>query len=363
MIVKVQKENLATLEVVSNLLPAYDKEGNIAERIEKLELEGYSFPILVQKGLHKLGDKVIYIKWDSCLPNNSLFETFISSGKLGSNNRVKVVKLLGQPSFGIVLPLQEVRDFIYSQSEEVTYINNDYTELLGIHKIEDIPQNLDAKGNFPEFLYKTDEPNIYGKLEGHTSCKSVIEQLYFDKEELQITQKRDGSSITIYCKKIEGGYQVGVCSRNLELKLDCNNQYVNAVNQYNLIEKLSLFCKEWNTELALRGELVGVTQKKKNNPDSNGISKIIFFGLDDISKGFAERIPSLGSDLASLYTIGELFNLETTPIIKTGVMSWEEILEYATNYFKDNLVEGIVIRTTSSNKLSCKLINPNYDIK
>lgn len=101
-----------------------------------------------------------------------------------------------------------------------------------------------VKGNFPSFIPKTDEKRIQNL--------SRWFELYQD-EEFEESVKLDGTSMTVYCNKGD----VGVCSRNLDLKEDANNALWKACLHYDLKDKLNAYYTVNGVSLAIQGELVG----------------------------------------------------------------------------------------------------------
>lgn len=199
-----------------------------AHSIELISFEENGFEIVTQKNLYEVGDKVVYIQPDYCLSDIDLFKSFIESGKLGSNNRIKAIKFNfnTEPnntaktySVGILLPLNEVYTFITEKADDTYPSFNildaevDLDEMLGITKYEEPEKNqggvksgLVKARHLPEGMYKTDEINI----------KNVIKDITYPIE-LIGTLKVDGSSCTIYYRDEE---HYGICSRNQEKKLD-----------------------------------------------------------------------------------------------------------------------------------------------
>lgn len=242
---------------ISQLIPIY-KMGIEAERIEVArvsDLQGneLQFNIIVGKGLYKINDLVIYIMPDYCLPDSELFSEYWRPGgdskacRLGRNGRIRALKFNFQfkndlnniYSNGIILPVSEVAKYygvpiitdIQKNADAVsdnTDSNTDLQTLLGITKYvaEDSFENQKSgltKGKLPAFLYATDEPRC-------ELLKNYINKCYEEGEILSFTRKRDGSSITNYCRKYPINpeeYEIGICTRNQEKKLEqqCTSAY------------------------------------------------------------------------------------------------------------------------------------------
>lgn len=124
------------------------------------------------------------------------------------------------------------------------YEGMDVSELLGIQRWEP-PQEFraaNAKGIFPYFIPKTDQERIQ-------NLSRSLEKWNAEKHHWQVTEKIDGSSMTVFYKDGE----VGVCSRNLELKNDGTSTFWETAKSEGLVEKLIAVGKN----IALQGELIG----------------------------------------------------------------------------------------------------------
>lgn len=208
-------------------------------------------------GKYNVGDLVVYLEIDSWVPNS--IAPFLSKGKEPKEfegvkgERLRTVKLRGFTSQGLLLPLS-----ILGKPEEIFPINDDsigadVTQDLGILKYEKpLPAALAgmAKGNFPSFIPKTDQPRIQ-------NCTRNFEKWVEAGTVWEITEKLDGSSMTVYVKldelDEEGTPKYGVCSRNLDLKKDEFNSFWEAAIKENLILKIA----STGRSLAIQGELVG----------------------------------------------------------------------------------------------------------
>jgi RNA ligase (TIGR02306 family) len=240
-----EERKLATIRVIDDLRPI---EG--ADRIELAIVDGWQ--VVVQKG-YNIGDKVIYAEIDSWIPTK--IAPFLSRG--GSpkvfrgleGNRLKTIKLKGVVSQGLILPIKETLELDYEVPDcFVPEVGADVTGLLGIIKYEkEIPAGLagTARGNFPNFVPKTNQERI------QNSWKYLRDDDF--AQEWMVTEKLDGSSMTVYLK--DGVF--GVCSRNIDLKEDETNSFWKAARKYDLEAKLRAFFDETGCQIALQGELVG----------------------------------------------------------------------------------------------------------
>ena len=212
-----------------------------ADLIEAYRVNGWW--VVDKKGAYEVGDLVVYCEVDSWIPH-ALAPFLTKPGHspreyLGvKGERLRTVKLKGQLSQGLLLPLVE------DNSEE----GQDFSEILGITKWEDTRYmaNMDARGNFPDFIPKTDQERVQ-------NLDRTLEK-YFGQS-FEVTVKRDGSSLTAFVN----GEESGVCSRNVNLKETEDSAFWAAANSLSLIPKIL----STGRNLALQGELM--SQKIQGN--------------------------------------------------------------------------------------------------
>ncbi len=212
-----------------------------ADLIEAYRVNGWW--VVDKKDAHEVGDLVVYCEVDSWIPH-TLAPFLTKPGHypreyLGvEGERLRTVKLKGQLSQGLLLPLVE------DNSEE----GQDFSEILGITKWEDTRYmaNMDARGKFPDFIPKTDQERVQ-------NLDRTLEK-YFGQS-FEVTVKRDGSSLTAFVN----GEESGVCSRNVNLKETEDSAFWAAANSLSLIPKIL----STGRNLALQGELM--SQKIQGN--------------------------------------------------------------------------------------------------
>ena len=212
-----------------------------ADLLEAYRVNGWW--VVDKKGAYEVGDLVVYCEVDSWIPH-TLAPFLTKPGHypreyLGvEGERLRTVKLKGQLSQGLLLPLVE------DNSEE----GQDFSEILGITKWEDTRYmaNMDARGNFPDFIPKTDQERVQ-------NLDRTLEK-YFGQS-FEVTVKRDGSSLTAFVN----GEESGVCSRNVNLKETEDSAFWAAANSLSLIPKIL----STGRNLALQGELM--SQKIQGN--------------------------------------------------------------------------------------------------
>ena len=272
---------LASIRRIINIQPI---EG--ADKIETATVDGWK--VVVQKGKHTINELVLYCEIDSFLPVRPEFEflrkgCFKSTKNLGDGFRLRTIKLKGQISQGLILPLTEFTEITTGEEDDGTcwilwdkrdgvsspvYLNegDDLTDLLKVQKYEKpIPSNLQGqvRGNFPSFIPKTDQERYQNLRDWQ------LEE--YSREPFEVTVKMDGSSMTVY----KNGEDFGVCSRNLDLKDDAENNFREEGSSENIYWKvarklgLKEYFEEFGLNIALQGELCGpgIQGNPQNLPD------------------------------------------------------------------------------------------------
>ena len=344
-----------------------------ADRIEVATINDWKVVVAKDVG-HKVGDKVVYCEIDSFLPIQPEFEFLRKSSykKMESQEgfRLKTIRLRGQYSQGLILPLSGAQDVSNRLGNDTDLskldIDTEVTELLGIVKYEPpIPANLGGKvkGNFPSFLRKTDEERVQNLTKEYQSYKEREGKWY-------VAEKLDGSSATFYLRDNE----FGVCSRNLDLArpepfepgkmVMCNdgverpvqeNSFWKVARELDLENKL----KSLNRNLSLQGELIGEGVQK--NPYKIKGHRVRFFNVFDIDK--YEYLP-LDEFTALIKELG----LETVPILDEEFELPETIDELIKKADGKSLLnnkatrEGFVVRS-HDRKISFKAISNKFLLK
>lgn len=362
---------LASIQRILNISPIPN-----ADNIEVAKVLGWN--VVVKKGEFYTGDLVVYVEIDSILPDRPEFEF------LGNSRRIRTVKLRGQISQGIALPLSILPKRQYLEDQDVT-------EELGVTKYEP-EQNLIPKQklkyimypawfprwlisavnktplrelfrretrdkSFPQFIPKTDETRV-----------QILQSLLtkYKGTRCYITEKVDGSSITIYLKN----GKFGVCSRNINLTEKQGNSFWDTVRELQIEQKMREYFLVGN--YALQGELLG--EGIQGNKLKLKGQTIRFFNLFDIDE--QEYF-----DFANFSRAIERLELDKVPVLSTEYIL-DDNIDALVEMAKGNSVitpnvkrEGIVIRplqeVTDSefhcqlvrNRVSFKAINPEFLLK
>ena len=231
---------LATIRKIDALTPI---DG--ADKIEVATVGGWK--VVAQKGLYNVGDLAVYFEIDSWIPTE--LAPFLSKGKEPrefegvKGERLKTIKLRGQLSQGLLMPLEEACKNIDSELFE----GLDVSFPLNIIKWEK-PMNAQlaglARGNFPTQIPKTDQERVQNLTK---EINGAIEQ----RMRFEVTEKLEGSSMTVYL--IDGEF--GVCSRNLDLKETEGNSFWATARRDDIEGKMRAVDEHWS--FAIQGELIG----------------------------------------------------------------------------------------------------------
>ena len=245
-----------------------------ADAIEVATVDGWK--VVVKKGEFVVGDQVVYCEVDSWVPHE--LAPFLTKGKEPrefngvKGERLRTIKLRGQLSQGLILPLDVCISVMGCTSP--LQEGDDVTEWLNIQKWErPIPAQLAGvmRGSFPSFIPKTDQEraqNLVKEIE-----EAVLSGLEFER-----TEKLEGSSMTVYLRFLEPDEQghsqwdFGVCSRNIDLKRDPDNSFWKVAIEKGL-EGLML---SFGGDIAIQGELVGPGIQG----NIYGLDKLEFFVYD-----------------------------------------------------------------------------------
>lgn len=372
-----------------------------ANAIELIQVEEMAYELISAKDRFQVGDKALLVEPDYNLPDTDFWKDWTAPGgdpkksKLGSHNRIRAVKFNlhrgdGMPVYsnGILLTFDEVQ----AECDRRNSLPSDpdgsarmfmsiesimqYPGTLGIYKYEAPERNQGGTGKagasreFPVGLYKTDEVN-FNKV-NWTFPMHLVGMV-----------KLDGSSETLICQNGVGK----ICSRNLEkpitylkktgfkhglwykflsyfgynrgiyTEVESESEFVKVGKPY--LDKLVEYCKFHRLNIALRGELIGKGASNgsgnKNNPHANVEPQIVFFGADVYDKT-AERMDFL----SFMSLIGDLGFKHPDIVFDKLFESREELLKACEEYFSNNMIEGVVVRSLDG-KFSSKILNLEYD--
>ncbi|AFC21625.1 RNA ligase [Cronobacter phage vB_CsaM_GAP32] len=287
-----------------------------ADAIEVATIDGWN--VVTKKGEFSVGDYCVFFEIDSFLPANDPRFSFLAKNGTKTDEagaeriRLRSVKLRGQLSQGLALPVSAFSDFFFRINDRVMYCLAPDAETIMGHALQDLKELEESRvgiekflnvtkyerpdernggtgagkaktaGNFPIMIPKTDEDrvqNVFGKF------KQTMQGVPFRK-----SLKLDGSSQTIayfnnpdfFVDKVDDevvawdeesqelkvlevkpypfqweSSQVVVCSRNLALKFDESTAFWKAALKDDIPARLKKYCEDHDRQLALQGECMG----------------------------------------------------------------------------------------------------------
>jgi RNA ligase (TIGR02306 family) len=356
------KRKLASLQRIKEIRPIPD-----ADAIEVCVVNGWQ--CVSKKGEFKEGDLCVYFEIDSYLPIEDKYEFLRGSSYkamkmpngliIEEGFRLKTIRLRGQISQGLVLPLN-----LFDLPADIQY-QDDVTDILNVIKYDPpIPAHLSGqiKGDFPDFIKKTEQEriqNIFDKLKQTD-----------DDTEWEVSIKLDGTSCTYFIIRPEDidkfhpkidytddqevdyfkeyGY-IGHCSRNLETK---NTRITPWIVGKELLESM----KNSNSSFAIQGELIGSGIQKNNEKLKN--QEFYCFDIWDINK--QEYMSKVERDqICKNLNIKQVPTLENVKLSKFKTI--DDILEFSdgSSLNTSSRREGLVFKSVCGKK-SFKVISNRY---
>ena len=317
-----------------------------ADQIEVAIVGGWK--VVVKKDEFRPNDLAVYCEVDSWIPHE--LAPFLSKDKEPreyngvKGERLRTIQLRGQISQGLLLPRYVVLDRIGEIHE-----GQDVSVLLNIQKWEaPVPANLAgmAKGLFPTFIKKTDQERVQ-------NLTSEVTEWHKLEYKFEISEKLDGSSMTVFFKDGE----VGVCSRNLELKEDDSNTFWRVAKAELLIDKL----KNLGRNIAIQGELIG--EGIQGNKYGIKGQKFYLFDIFDIDS-YSYVSPEKRRTFAKMLDINHVPVISGDKDLGTGTV--EEILQWAEDKSRLNdrvEREGLVFKLCGDGNISFKSISNKFLLK
>lgn len=355
---------LASIRKITELRPIPG-----ADRIEVAQVDGWQ--CVVRRGEFQEGEHIVYVEIDSIVPERPEFEFLRDRGF-----RVRTIRLRGQVSEGLVLPMSVLDDGI------IYDLGDDVTDVLGIKKYDPEARQEgellntakkkrksavtrfllrfgwyrrffggDKRGgrsDFPDWIAKTDETRIQ-------NLPSLFENERDAGTEFSVTEKMDGQSATYYLRRKRGvkKYEFGVCSRNIKLAKPDDSSYWTVAKQYEIENVLRGLIGK-NDFVVMQGEICG-RGIQKNKYGIDGYRLFVFNLIFPDGKCTTEEIAKYLSP----------YGVQTVPIVEEGKTlpgTIAEMVEYSRG---ESFVrrgaprEGVVVRNTDKN-ISFKVINPDY---
>lgn len=366
--------SLARIERISKLTPIPN-----SDNIEVAKVLGWD--IVVKRGEFKSGDEAVYIEIDTLLPKDNPIFSFMEK----YNWRVKTVKIRGQISQGLLLPISK---FNFKESFG---LGQDLTNILNLSKYESDDDLLieekskksnkfvtflfdfyiirkmvlpfikkETKDSYPYWITKTDEEriqNCFNRLHYHLNSR-------INNKIFEVTEKLEGTSCTFFIKWNDkrsffgNKYIFGVCSRNQWIKTPNNSHYWKMARKYNLEKVLS--SRKNHENIVIQGEIVGPGVQKniyKLNENRFYVFTVIINGTHLTYKEMIDFCKDTGLAIVPLVNDSYEFPDDVKDIVQYSI--GKSLIA------KDVDREGLVFRKFDymKNKTSFKSINPEYLLK
>lgn len=346
---------LASLQIVDSIDDIVGKD-----KIGLGHILGWN--VIVDKTTTSVGRKGVFFEVDSILPFHPAWKFLESRNPFPY--RLKTLKMAGHISQGLFVDVRELSGIQVDTPLEDLPVGYDLTEVLGITKWD--PQETmegrgaDSAGPFPWQVPRTDELRIQSHPE-------MLEEMA--PRRVYVTEKLDGSSLTLFWNNESGEFEAWVCSRTRRVK-DGTNWWWEAARNTGLLEKMREV-----PDLVYQGEVVGSGIQK----NILRLNKLQAYGFNLWSRA-DQRYLNFGE----FKNICNLYDVPTVPILLedtylptcindmgTEILDLDALLEMARGSYRDYpdvLKEGIVIRpmveaTSVHGRLSFKVESDIYRLK
>lgn len=281
-----------------------------ADAIEAATVDGWQ--VVIKKGEFQKGEYCVFFEIDSFVPANHKNFAFLAARGTKTDDegvercRLRTIKLRGQLSQGLALPISAIWDemmtMVFERNDDPLSIEHEIDVLL--EELEDSRHGIEnylnvtkyetpseknggtrgakSGGEFPIVVPKTDEDriqNVYGKyvqtmkdvtfrrslkMEGssHTIACFTNPDFFLHKldDETKEWDEEKQEVVVTETKPYPFNYsegQVVVASRNQSLKYDPVSHFWIPVIEQDLPRKLYEYCVENNTQLAIQSEVMG----------------------------------------------------------------------------------------------------------
>jgi len=414
----VETRKLASFRIVDRIEPI---EG--ADAIELAVVGGWK--VVTKKGEFNPGDPCVYFEIDSFLPDGvPAFQFLVDKSPRLFNgvkgHKLRTIKLRGQISQGLILKISDfpALQYVLAVNEMVAAVFAGYLGAetkaeadnlrfgLYEHEAQLSPQDLNlnkvlnivkwdpplnaqlsgmAEGLFPSFIRKTDQEraqNLSAEIFGYEDV-TIPGDATLNRPEIirpakarrdqqyEVTMKLDGSSMTAFARLTGENRDVlesGVCSRNLQLKVNeanAENSFVNMALISGLSVALQAMVQEFGLELAVQGELMGPAIQ--GNRESLNDFELHVFDIFNIREGRYLLPDERLEVLNDMYRLGMTARVKHVPILfqsatlaEMGLDTMDKLLKFAEGpSIKHPVREGLVYKAVDSG-FSFKTISNKY---
>jgi len=397
------QRKMASIQEIAKLSPIEN-----SDFLEVAEMKNLGWKVVVKKGEFSVGQKVVYFEIDSAINVNDLLPCMeflknvalkkLYTGKTPESSafseqyvKIKTIKLRGQVSQGLVIPLQTIAHEFPNTPETPFFIDlpvgTDMTSLFKVEVYDRLVEWFDersqlgpraqshASGNFPSDVPKTDEIRLEALMEYFTDPEMA-------NADWECTEKNDGSSCTLFYRPLTWNPETGkdamqISSRRFLLKDDGGSDdwfaafkkigWDGLKNRLDTLYGIGLVRKDGDVEifpakheLAIQGEMIG--PKFNGNRDKNAESHFRVFRIFDITdqKFVSPEVR---------YSICEFLGLEHVKVIETckifqKLHSIEDFEKYVDRKSDNgNQIEGVVFKRIDNGEISFKKVSAKYLLK
>ena len=190
------------------------------------------------------------------------------------------------------------------------------------------------------------------------NCQNLLAELAewkADGSVWEVTEKLDGSSMTVYVKDGE----IGVCSRNIDLARNEDNSFWKTALALNLDEILLQHAAITGQSLALQGELIG--EGIQGNKYNRKGQDLFVFDIFDIDKG-NYLLPEERQAFCLLNGIKHVPILGDTNLVSATISSILAMAENKSVLNPETEAEGIVFKAANGG-VSFKAISNKFLLK
>lgn len=336
-----------------------------AERLEIAKIMG--FETIISKNSFKAGDFAAYIPEAAIVPDN-VAEKLGLLGKLNGKgkNRVKTISLRGVYSQGLLYPVNKINENeaeITSPEGNVLRVNvhDDIAEFLGItkHKVEVPPLfegelfpidfservNFDIENikNYPDIIKDGENVIFTEKLHGTFTQVVYLPPGYTTRENVSYPDawnSKNGILMVSSKSQSANGFMFKINGSKSE-----RNIYLRAVEDNNMLDKVSSVFKNYQYPVVILGETFGPyvqdLQYGIEKGDKKGFRVFSIYTKED-----GLRFKAIDSDI--LDDVLSLMDILRVPVLYRGSFS-QEILNKYTNGMESvsgyelHIREGVVV--------------------
>jgi hypothetical protein len=291
--------------------------------------------------------------------------------------KVKIIKLRGQISMGLVMPVSIIKEF--TKKKTSLEVETDVSGILDVKKydpqaekeLKQYKQNkkklnfitsymmsfqwfrhiryqlgFETLRNFPHFLPKTDEERLQ-------NMPQVLQQW---KDSFYISEKLDGMSLSCCIYKENKWYskpKFYVCSRNICLHKENNSEWWEVARKFEIERKL----RNYGKNIAIQGEIVGAgVQGNVYN-----LKELDFYVFNVIDLDTGKRF-SLNEKLYFC----DHYGFKLVPLLENEILLQDFtvnlLLEKANgkSVLGNTNREGLVFRSVTNDHLSFKIISTTF---